>query len=107
MLKFDSLGRFLEMLPRKEEIQRTRGREDFLSKGRNACVAAQVPPTLVAKTFVISATSSCSGGSFGWFLVATPALFRRMSSFPCRDITVFTALRSDAGLVVSSERAGA
>ena len=32
------------------------------------CVAAQVPPTLVANTFVISATSRCSGGSFGWFL---------------------------------------
>ena len=31
-------------------------------------VAAQVPPTLVANTFVISATSRCSGGSFGWFL---------------------------------------
>ena len=26
----------LEMLPRKDEIERTRGREDFRSKGRNA-----------------------------------------------------------------------
>ena len=27
---------YLEMLPRKEEMQRTRGKEDFRSKGRNA-----------------------------------------------------------------------
>ena len=121
------------------------------------CVAAHVPPTLVANTLVISATSRCSGGSFGWFLevniyhsrqisisgqmlmlllmlhcfviyslchlVATPALFRRMSSLPWRVITVFTALgsksirseiqrrlfshfRRDAGFVVSRARAG-
>ena len=92
------------------------------------CVAAHVPPTLVANTLVISATSRCSGGSFGWFLevniyhsrqvsiscqmlmlllmlhcfviyslchlVATPALFRRISSLPWRVITVLTALGS-------------
>merc|ERR550534_1540439 len=103
----DSLGRFLEMLPRKEEMQRTRGNKDFRSKGRNACVAAHVPPTLVANAFVISATSRCSGGSLGWFLVATPALLRRMSSFPWLVITVFTALRREAGFVVSRGRAGA